>query len=148
MILRGVKFCTVWYYSESDDKIWGESSAQYDTAQSQVPRSIILHGVNGHFLKLLHRPLKGQCHRNKYKFRLCSKKATFSFLRQCSRITFFFTPSSMILREVSFFHTSKLRISQRKRNQIRKYFNPLVSNRRWVEWWKQLEVENVVGLSL
>ena len=107
-----------------------------------------MRGVNGHFLKLLHRPLKGQCHRNKYKFRLCSKKATFLFLRQCSRITFFFTPSSMILREVSFFHTSKLRISQRKRNQIRKYFNPLVSNRRWVEWWKQLEVENVVGLSL
>ena len=45
-------------------------SLQYDTALSQSSRSIIhvLWGVThdpSHFLKLLHRPLKGHCHKNK-----------------------------------------------------------------------------------
>ena len=54
-------------------------SAQYDTARNHS----ILHGFKGHFLKLLHRPLKEQCHKNKciysdyakkgYIFQFCSK---------------------------------------------------------------------------
>ena len=43
------------------------SSAQYDNAQSHS----ILRGVKSHNFKLFHRPLKGQCHKNKYIFRLC-----------------------------------------------------------------------------
>ena len=56
--LRG-KLHAVSYCEES-------SSAQYDSTQSHS----VLHGVISHFLKLLHRPPKGQCHKNKYKFRL------------------------------------------------------------------------------
>ena len=56
--LRG-KLRAVSYCEES-------SSAQYDSTRSHS----VLHGVNSHFLKLLHRPFKGQCHKNKYKFRL------------------------------------------------------------------------------
>ena len=42
----------------------------------------------------------------------------------------------------------KIRITQRNRNQNRKYFNTLVSGPGWFKWWKKLEVENLVGLSL
>ena len=38
------------------------SSPQYHTAWSHS----ILRGVNTHLLKLLHRPLKGEYHKNKY----------------------------------------------------------------------------------
>ena len=49
----------------------------------------------------------------------------------------FFTPHSIILFGVSFFNT-KIWISRRKRNQIQKYFNPLVSGPGWFELWKKL----------
>ena len=52
------------YGTKSIIKICGEISAQYDTAGSHP----ILRGVNSHFLNLLHRPLKGQCHKNNYEF--------------------------------------------------------------------------------
>ena len=39
--------------------VFFQSSVQYHTARSHS----ILRGVNSHFLKLLHRPLKGQCHK-------------------------------------------------------------------------------------
>ena len=42
----------------------------------------------------------------------------------------------------------KIRITLRIFNRNRKYFNPLVSSQGWFEWWKKLEVENLVGLSL
>ena len=42
----------------------------------------------------------------------------------------------------------KIRISQQNQNQNQKYFNPLVSCPGWFKWWKKLEVENLVGLSL
>ena len=35
----------------------------------------------------------------------------------------------------------------KKSYQNRKYFNPLVSGPGWFEWWKKLEVENLVELS-
>ena len=41
-------------------------------------------------------------------------------------LNFFFTLRSMILRGVSFFDT-KVRISQRNRNRIRKYFSLFIS---------------------
>ena len=41
----------------------------------------------------------------------------------------------------------KIQITQGKRSQNRKYFNPLVSGPGWFEVWKILEVENLVGLS-
>ena len=39
-------------------------------------------------------------------------------------------------------------ITQQNRNQNHKYFKPLVSSPGRFEWWKTLEVENLVGLSL
>ena len=53
----------------------------------------------------------------------------FSFLHQCSRITFFYSPGYDILG--SQFLATKIRITQRKPNQNRKYFNPLVSGPGW-----------------
>ena len=62
IILRGVmqqslrgKLRTVWYCAELD-------SPQYNTVRSHS----ILRRVNSYVLKLLHRPLTGQCHKNKY----------------------------------------------------------------------------------
>ena len=75
------------------------------------------------------------------------KGLQFSIMQKWSRLKFFLTQPSMILCWVSFFDI-KLWISWRKRNQIRKYFNQLVSGPGWFEWWKQLGVENLVGLSL
>ena len=46
------------------------------------------------------------------------------------------TPQGIIPQEVSFFDT-KIRISWRKRNQKRKYFNPLVSDPGWFKLWKK-----------
>ena len=56
----GLKIFTILVFAEICEFFW--TAAQYDTAQSQSPHSIILRGVNIHFLKLLHRPLKRQCH--------------------------------------------------------------------------------------
>ena len=42
----------------------------------------------------------------------------------------------------------KIRISWRNLNQNLKYFNLLVSGPYRFKWWKKLEVENLVGLSL
>ena len=56
----GLKIFTILVFAEIFEFFW--TAAQYDTAQSQSPHSIILRGVNIHFLKLLHRPLKRQCH--------------------------------------------------------------------------------------
>ena len=42
----------------------------------------------------------------------------------------------------------KIRITRRKLNQNRKYFNPLVSGPGWFKWWKQIDVKNLGGLSL
>ena len=36
-VLSKVKFCEVSYCAESDNRIWGESSAQYDTARNLPP---------------------------------------------------------------------------------------------------------------
>ena len=49
-----------------------------------------------------------------------------SFFHHSPRIKIFLTTHSIILCGVSIFYT-KFRISRRKWNQIRKYFNPLVS---------------------
>ena len=79
IILHRARLRAVSYCAESTNEFGGKSSAQYETAQSWTPRSIILsgitlhilRGVNCHFFKVLHRPLKGQFHKNKYIFRLC-----------------------------------------------------------------------------
>ena len=132
-------------------RIWS-SSPQYDTARSHS----IMRGVNCHFLKLLHR---GPYHKNEYIFLIYWKRASYfifaakshriSFLQLSLRLNFFLTPRSIIhvLRGVSIFYT-KFWISRRKQNRIRKYFNPLVSGPGWFKWWKNLGVENLVGLSL
>ena len=52
-----------------------------------------------------------------------------------------------VLLRVSIFY-AKFLISRRKWNQIRKYFNPLVSGPDWFKLLTKLEVENLVGLSL
>ena len=133
-------------------------AVQYHTAQSQVPCSIILHGVtlhsmlsrvNSYSFKLSLRPLKRKCHKNKCGFLFYSTVLTKGYIFYFFTIglNFFKTSHSIILRGVSIFYT-KFRISQRKRNQIRKYFNPLVSGPGWLEWWKKLVVKNLVGLSL
>ena len=129
--------------AQSGNNIWGESSAQYDTAWSLTLLSIKLHivtlyilrGVNGHFLKLVHRPLKGQCHKNNNSD-YAKKGLHFSLLHQCSRITFSFTPSGMILRGVSFFSTLKSEYPGKNKTKFKIKFKPLVSNRGWFEWWK------------
>ena len=71
------------------------------------------------------------------------KGYSFSFCKNVLGWNLFLThrSASMILRWVSVFDT-KLWISQRKRNQIRKYFNPLISGPDQFEWWKKLGVEN------
>ena len=42
----------------------------------------------------------------------------------------------------------KIRISRRKLNPKQNYFNPLVKGPGRFEWWKKLDVKNLVGLSL
>ena len=84
IILCRVNLSAVSYCAES-------ISPQYHTAGSQYPRSIILRGVYnepGHFLKLLHRPLTGQCHKNKCGFLFYQKQLYFAFLQKNSRINF------------------------------------------------------------
>ena len=76
------KFCGVYNCAES-------VSQQYDTALSQFPCSIILRGVKP-FLTLLHRLLKGQCHKYKCGFLIYPKIATFCILQKSFRTKFFF----------------------------------------------------------
>ena len=90
------------------------SSAQYHTPRSQALRSIklrgvtpILHGINSHIFKLLHRPVKGQCHKNKYMFRFCNKGLQFSIFHQCSssRINFYFDSAQYHTARSKYFAT-------------------------------------------
>ena len=104
-------------------------------------------GVNSHFLKLLHSPLKGQCHKNKCGSFFYYKGLYFVFKQKLSGMKSLLTPWGMIPWGVSFFAT-KIWITNRKLNQIKKYFNPLVIGLSWFELWKNLEVKNLVGLSL
>ena len=78
MILRGVKLRNISCCAKSHNTISGESSAQHDTARNLTRRSIILRGVTLYCVEstatssnFLHRPLKGQCYKSKYIFRLC-----------------------------------------------------------------------------
>ena len=86
MILRGVSLHEVSYYAESNNQISGEISAQYDTAGSHS----ILHGVNSHFLKLLHMALKGSVIKISIDSYFNNKGLNFSFLQQSHRMTFLF----------------------------------------------------------
>ena len=84
----------VWYYAES-------VSRQYGTALSQSSWSIILHRVThdpSHFLKLLHRPLKGQYHKNKSGFLFFYY--IFNFSKELWEKRKCLTPCSMILGRV------------------------------------------------
>ena len=59
-----------------------------------------------HFLKLLHRPLQGQCHKNKCGFLFFLKRAAFCIIYQkVLGLQFFYTPHSMELQGVSFFYS-------------------------------------------
>ena len=42
--------------------------------ERKAPRSTILRGVNGHFLKPVHKPLKGQWHKKQIYIRIMLKK--------------------------------------------------------------------------
>ena len=53
----------------------------------------------------------------------------------------------VVPRRVSFFDT-KVWKTQQNLDQNRKYLKPLISGPGWFEWWKKLEVKNLVGLSL
>ena len=130
-------------------------SRGYHTPASQSPRGIIprwvtqdTRGVSLKFLNCLHRPLKGQCHKNKcgiifyyslgYIFHFCTIVLGWNFI---------LTPRGIIPWGVSFLEP-KVRITPRNLNQNKKYFNPLVSAPDRFKWWKKLEVENLVRLSL
>ena len=74
-------------------------------------------GVNSHFLKLLHRPLKGQCHKNKCVFFILQfysiKGLHFVFMPKLFWMNFLFDSPGMIPQGVSCFCQA------------------------WVEFWKQ-----------
>ena len=63
---------------------------------------------------------------------LLLKGYNFHFCTNIPGLNFILTQRSMILRGVSIIYT-KFRIFQQKQNQIRKYFNPLVSGPVWFE---------------
>ena len=68
IILWGVNLPGVSYCAES-------ISPGYHNAQSLITPG----GVNSHFFKLLHKPLKEQCHKNKYGFIFYYKRAMYIF---------------------------------------------------------------------
>ena len=77
-----------------------------------------------------------------------SNSTTIFILEKSSRISKYFDSPGYHTPGSQFFET-KIRITQQKLNQNRKYFNPLVSGPgRFEILKKKLEVENLVGLSL
>ena len=75
---------------------------------------------------------------------MLKKGYNFYFCTNVPGLNIFLTLRSMLLRGVSFFDT-KVRISQRNRNRIRKYFSLFIRGPDGFEWWKKLGVENLVG---
>ena len=149
--LRGVKFLAVSYWAESCRfsvsfyrdghwdwllAVWYCTESLY-TATSQQP-----------FLNTFAQAFKGTV-AQKYKWILILLLKGYNFYL-CTNVLglhFFLTLCSMILCGVSIFYT-KFWISLRKQNQIRIFFDPLLSGPGWFEWGKKLGVENLVGLSL
>ena len=158
--LPGEWYPRVWYPGESWKIIVHKISLGLHTPASQFPRgciprqvslpgvsycsesispgymTLVSHswpiGVNSHFLKLLHRPLKGQFHENK-----CGclfnyfKGLHFVFIQKRS---FFLLPGVWYHADSVF--ATKIWITQHKLNQNKKYYNPLFSGPSWFELWK------------
>ena len=94
-----------------------------DTLISQSPRSIILRGVRLYAVWYCAELISAQQYLKTF-----AEAFKGTLLKKNNKI-------SMILRGVSFFDT-KIRISQRKRHQKQKHFNPLFCGPGWFERWK------------
>ena len=102
----------------------------YHTAH-KCTESLMTPGVN-HFLPLLHRLLKGQCHKNIMDSYSTIKGLHFYTFEKRSRIKKVFDSP-----RIQFFFKPKIRITQRNLNQTRIFFNPLVSGPGRFELWKK-----------
>ena len=85
-LTNGLKYFCFWFPFRRDFLIF--------------PSDSLLRGVNGHFLKLLHRPSKGQCHINSDK---AKKGLHFSFLAHSPRMKLFFDSAQYDTARSQFF---------------------------------------------
>ena len=91
-LTNGLKYFRFWLRLREVIQIFPKNLKGYDTAGVNLPgisycrESVLTLGVNRHILKLLHRPLKGQYHKNKCGFIFYRKGLHLAFLQKSTRI--------------------------------------------------------------